>query len=307
MVNNRLAQSLGLQLPSRIDELSFHYLDTPIRLSVKRDDLIHPLVNGNKWRKLASLFDEASEHNALVSVGGAYSNHLLAVASLAKALHLPAYGYIRGDEHRAENTYERWLQQLGMQLLRLPRAAYSDKSALYTRLKTQHPGALLIPEGGHPLPASNRLADLLDEQPLHYEQLLVSGGTGATFLALAAGLAARKLQLPLHGVSVMSQDNFIAELQAKVQAIYPHGLVSPHPEKKRLGKLSPAMLAISKACFIQTGLAPDPIYDAALLLYVYEALKSGKIKPEERCLWIHSGGLPGWSGYPLECQQLFGL
>lgn len=307
MVNSRLAQSLGLQLPSRIDELAFHYLDTPIRLFVKRDDLIHPLVNGNKWRKLAAFFNEASEFNAIVSIGGAYSNHLLAVASLAKTLHLPAYGYIRGDEHRAINTYEHWLQQLGMQLVRIPRAEYSNKSALYNYLKAQYPTALLIPEGGHPLPTNNRLADLLDEQPLHYEHLLVSCGTGATLLALAAGLAARKLQLALHGVSVISQANFINELQAQARAIYPHSHVWPHPEKKRLGKLSTAMLAISKACFTQTGLAPDPIYDAALLLYVYEALKSGKMKPEERCLWIHSGGLPGWSGYNLECQQLFGL
>lgn len=306
-MNSRLAQSLGLQLPSRIDELAFNYLGSEIRLSVKRDDLIHPLVNGNKWRKLAAFVEDIGATNALVSVGGAYSNHLLAVASLAKALRLPSYGYLRGDENRAENTYERWLQQLGMQLIKLPRAEYNDKSLLYPFLKSQHPSALLIPEGGHPLPTTNRLANLLDEQPLHYEHLLVSCGTGATILALAAGLAARKEQLQLHGISVINQVNFIAELQRKLQTIYPHSQVSAHPEKLRLGKLSHAMLAISKACFEQTGLAPDPIYDAALLLYAHEALQSGKIKPEDRCLWVHSGGLPGWSGYPLECQQLFGL
>lgn len=306
-MNSRLAQALGLQLPSRIDELSFNYRGTPIRLFVKRDDLIHPLINGNKWRKLAAFVEDAGSYNALVSVGGAFSNHLLAVASLAKALHLPSYGYLRGDENRPDNTYERWLRQLGMQLIKVPRAEYNNKSALYHFLKSQHSRALLIPEGGHPLPAANRLADLLDEQQLHYQHLLVSCGTGATILALAAGLAARKEQLQLHGISVINQVNFIAELQRKLQTIYPHSQVSAHPEKLRLGKLSHAMLAISKACFEQTGLAPDPIYDAALLLYAHEALQSGKIKPEDRCLWVHSGGLPGWSGYPLECQQLFGL
>jgi 1-aminocyclopropane-1-carboxylate deaminase len=302
-----LAQSLALQVPSRIDTVHFNYQGTHIRLAVKRDDLIHPLINGNKWRKLAAFVEMAPNATSLVSLGGAYSNHLLAVASLAKALGKSSVGYLRGEEQRTENVYERWLRQLGMELIKLPRDRYRDKTKLYATLVEQHPTALLIPEGGHPLPEFNRLADLLDEQPLDYEHLLVSCGTGATFLALAAGLAERNQQLQLHGVSVISQPDFLAELQAKAQSRYGNSTISPHPEKKRLGKLSPAMLAITKACFEQTGLAPDPIYDAALLLYVYEALNSGKIQRQESCLWLHSGGLPGWSGYSLESKQLFSL
>ncbi len=299
--------TLGLQLPSRIDTLQFRYQGTHIRLAVKRDDLIHPLINGNKWRKLAVFVEEAPDWMEMVSVGGAYSNHLLAVASLAKSLGKPSFGYLRGDESRAENNYERWLKQLGMQLFKMPRDRYRDKERLYADLAEQHPTALLIPEGGHPLPENNRVADLLDEQPLNYDHILISCGTGATFLALASGLAARKQQLKLHGVSVISQAAFLEDLQAAAQSRYAHSTLSPHPEKKRLGKLSPAMFAISKACFEQTGLAPDPIYDAALLLYLHNALKSGEIKSEESCLWLHSGGLPGWAGYPSECQELFGL
>jgi 1-aminocyclopropane-1-carboxylate deaminase len=306
-VETDLVRSLGLQLPSRIDVLQFRYLGTNIQLSVKRDDLLHPLINGNKWRKLAAFVEQAPDFESLVSLGGAYSNHLLAVASLAKALDKPSYGYLRGDEHRSENTYERWLRQLGMQLIKLPRETYRDKSSLYAYLSAQHHKALVIPEGGHPLPNPNRLAELLDEQPLPYRHILVSCGTGATVLALAAGLAARKQQMQLHGVSVISNPTFLAELNAQARARYPFSQLSPHPEKIRLGKLSPAMLAISKACYEQTGLAPDPIYDAALLLYIHESLVSGKINSEESCLWLHSGGMPGWSGYPLESKQLFGL
>jgi len=306
-VSTPLAQTFGLQLPSRIDTISFTYLGTQIQLSVKRDDLIHPLVNGNKWRKMSAFITDESGYDSLVSIGGAFSNHLLALASLAKSMGKPSFGYLRGDESRPENSYERWLKQLGMQLVKLSRADYQNKTALYAYLAKQHPSALLLPEGGHPLPSPNNLAALLDEQPLHYEHLLVSCGTGATYLALAAGLATRKQQLQLHGVSVISQPDFISDLLAQAQRIYPNSSLSPHPEKKRLGKMSTDMLAISKACFSQTGLAPDPIYDAALLLYVHAVVKSGKVKPHDRTLWLHSGGLPGWSGYSSECQQLFSL
>lgn len=299
-----------LLYPTRIEQLSFNYLGITLQLRVKRDDLIHPLINGNKWRKLAAhlLASDLAPGQTIASVGGAYSNHLLAVAALGKMLGLRTYGFVRGDEMRTANPYDHWLQQLNMQLVRLPRAMYRDKHLCYGYIKTNYPDVQLIPEGGHPLPSHQPLAALLDEQAFDYQHLYVSCGTGATLLALAAGLAERQQDhLRLHGVSVEKKPENITELASKTLALHANSKVYHSPSGRHFGHLTPEMLAISKACFEQTGIAPDPIYDALVLLQIYQNHQNGSHQANDKILWLHSGGLPGWVGYPLKCQELFGL
>jgi 1-aminocyclopropane-1-carboxylate deaminase/D-cysteine desulfhydrase-like pyridoxal-dependent ACC family enzyme len=158
------------------------------------------------------------------------------------------------------------------------------------------------------LPSHETLAALLDEQASDYQHLYVSCGTGATFLALAAGLSQRQLNhIRLHGISVEKKPENITTLASQALALHGNSLIYPSPSGRHFGQLTPEMLAISKACFEQKGIAPDPIYDALVLLQIYQNQQKGLHQAHEEILWLHSGGLTGWAGYPSKCHELFGL
>src|ERR1700744_5937183 len=107
--------------------------DKGIAVFIKRDDLIHPIISGNKWRKLKYLLKRAQAENKtrLVTFGGAYSNHLLATAAASAKFGFKATGIVRGEE--VENDTLFLCKLHGMNLLFVDRESYRDKQALYNK------------------------------------------------------------------------------------------------------------------------------------------------------------------------------
>ena len=98
-----------------------------LKVFIKRDDLIHPIISGNKWRKLKYLLREAQAQNKthLVTFGGAYSNHIMAVAAAGKDLGIKTIGIIRGDElDETSNPALSFASQCGMKLFFVSREEY---------------------------------------------------------------------------------------------------------------------------------------------------------------------------------------
>lgn len=288
-----------------IEEVAFSFNGIELQLSVQRNDLIHPLISGNKWRKLQAFVEQESQ--GLMSFGGAWSNHLLAIAALGRMLDKPTVGWIRGDESRKVNHYERWLQQLGMKLHYLSREEYKDKAACQQKVRMLYPNFQLIPEGGEPQPHFAAFDNWLEEIPLHFSHFLLSCGSGATLIGMCKALQLRPREVQLVGIHAVNMSKEINRLTAASQAIWPNAQVIGSPDGKRFGKLSPKRFAMSKAFFEQTGIAPDPVYDASVLLWYAQAVFEGQIPHGSKVLWLHSGGITGWAGYASECQELFGL
>lgn len=292
-------------LSSHIEAVVFSFDGCNIALQVLRDDLIHPLISGNKYRKLQAFVKE--EAAGYVSFGGAWSNHLLAVAALARLQGVSSVGYIRGDEHRPLNLYESWLKQLGMKLHHLSRKQYADKDALYAICNIKHPQFQCIPEGGHPQPNGLAFDHWVGDIPANTDHLFLSCGTGASMLGLAAALHRAKRKTKIWGISAINAPKFLQKLQTDVSLLHPNALVMGSPAGQRFGKNNEHELALAKAFFEQTGIAPDPVYDSRVLAVLVEQFQLGQIKAADRVLWLHSGGMTGWAGYPSECHELFGL
>ncbi len=292
-------------LSSHLEAVVFSFHDLSIPLLVQRDDQLHPLLSGNKYRKLQAFAKEDAA--GYVSFGGAWSNHLLAVAALARMQGVPSIGYIRGNEPRPTNLYEVWLKQLGMEIRHLSRAHYAHKAAMYAEAQAAHPTFQCIPEGGHPQPNGKAFDLWLQEIPEHTDHVLLSCGTGATLLGLAAAMQRAKRKTKLWGISAINSPKFIENLLAEVSALYPQAKVEQSLAGQRFGKNSSHELALAKAFFEQTGIAPDPVYDSRVLGVLVEQFKNGKLSAADRILWLHSGGITGWAGYPSECHNLFGL
>lgn len=165
-----------------------------VRLLLKRDDLVHPEIPGNKWRKLLPNLQAAAEggHRTVLTFGGAYSNHLRATAAAGRLLGLRTIGVVRGDElaDRPLNPSLARCAADGMRLHFVSRAAYRRRAdpAWVAALHRRFGDFLPVPEGGSNAAAVRGCAELGRELRGRTDVAAVACGTGGTLAGLAAGL-----------------------------------------------------------------------------------------------------------------------
>nr|WP_203616251.1 pyridoxal-phosphate dependent enzyme [Streptomyces sp. SID13726] len=183
------------RLPSPVQELSDpRFTRHGLRLLLKRDDLIHPELIGNKWRKLAPNLTAAAGRT-VVTFGGAYSNHLRATAAAGRLLGLPTVGVVRGDElaDRPLNPSLARCAADGMRLHFVDRSTYRRKTEPATLARVLHAAdadsAYVVPEGGSNALAVRGCRALGEELSGHADVVAVACGTGGTLAGLAAGLS----------------------------------------------------------------------------------------------------------------------
>ncbi|KUN56234.1 1-aminocyclopropane-1-carboxylate deaminase [Streptomyces avermitilis] len=187
-----------------------------VRLLLKRDDLIHPDLIGNKWRKLAPNL-RAAAGRPLVTFGGAYSNHLRATAAAGRLLGLATIGVVRGQElaDRPLNPSLTRCAADGMRLHFVDRSTYRRKTepgtlaAILRAVAAED--AYVVPEGGSNSPAVRGCRALGEELRGHADVVALACGTGGTLAGLAAGLGPGQRAL---GVPVLKGDFLTAEVTA---------------------------------------------------------------------------------------------
>ncbi|MFK0042948.1 1-aminocyclopropane-1-carboxylate deaminase/D-cysteine desulfhydrase [Streptomyces sp. NPDC090741] len=196
-----------------------------VRLLVKRDDLVHPELPGNKWRKLAPNLRAAVEGGfpGVVTFGGAYSNHLRATAAAGRLLGMETVGIVRGDElaGRPLNDSLARCAAEGMRLHFVTRSEYRRKAepqVLARLLAGAGAGSsYVVPEGGSNALALEGCAELGRELRGLSDVVAVACGTGGTLAGLAAGLAPGQRAL---GVPVLSGEFLGAEIRSLQEAAF---------------------------------------------------------------------------------------
>ncbi len=275
---------------------------------VKRDDLNHPLVQGNKLRKLKYNLQAAQQQacHTLVTFGGAYSNHLLATAYAAKQCGFKSIGVVRGNE--LANQPGIWsetlsnCQQFGMQLKFVSRADYRLKSASepFSQIWSELDRPFLIPEGGSNQLAIKGVAELVNEiaeqchpPPSH---LICPLGTGGTLAGLALGVAQQNWECKVVGVAVLKGlhsvksdlDQWLVEVDKKVDCT-----VLDDFHGGGYAKNTPELIRFSIAFAQQHGFKLDKIYNSKSFYALAQLLKNQQITAKDRPLIIHTGGLQG--------------
>jgi 1-aminocyclopropane-1-carboxylate deaminase len=210
---------LGLALPSPLVQLDSPRLDRHgVRLFLKRDDLIHPDIPGNKWRKLKYNLSAAHAEGAstLLTFGGAYSNHLRAVAAAAAHCGFRSIGVVRGEPHEPLNEVLRFARDRGMRLTYLDRASYRRKTApeLLARLRQRFGDFFLIPEGGSNAAALPGCAELVGEISVGFDVICCPCGTGGTLAGIATALAPGQRAL---GFAALKGADFLLEDVPRLQ------------------------------------------------------------------------------------------
>jgi 1-aminocyclopropane-1-carboxylate deaminase len=267
-----------------------------IRLLVKREDLNHPQVSGNKWWKLLYNLEEARRlgKRTLLTFGGAYSNHIYATAAAARELGFRSIGIIRGEEAEPLNATLQFARQQGMQLQYISREEYRQKdSAEFQRqLYRQFGDVYVIPEGGTnalAIRGCKEFARVLSEISFDYACLAV--GTGGTMAGLIEGLNADKR---IVGVSVLKGDFLTAEVDRlsghkaadkwSILTDYHHG---------GYAKTTLELLAFMQRMVQEHDLPLDQVYTAKLMWAVMREVECGVFDRGATVLAIHTGGLQG--------------
>src|SRR5476649_1048630 len=134
-----------------------------LKVFIKRDDLIHPIISGNKWRKLKYILKQAQTDNKnhLITFGGAYSNHLLATAAAAAKFGFKSTGIVRGEHVNNDTLFLCRLH--GMNLLFTDRESYKNKYALFAQLFQHDPLAFFVDEGGASEEGARGCSELVNE------------------------------------------------------------------------------------------------------------------------------------------------
>lgn len=292
------------RLPSPLCEVfDFRLTRHGVRLWLKRDDLIHPEVPGNKWRKLKYNLVAAREAgaNRLLTFGGAYSNHLRATAAAGHALGLDTVGVVRGDElaHRPLNPGLAFATSRGMRLVFVDRATYRAKHtpAVVADLLAAYGPAYVLPEGGSNEAAVRGCAELpgeLDRQWGQsgdaYDVVCVGVGTGGTLAGIAAGLppgrraigfAALKGDFLADAVADLGRRTYgVAGDNWRVENGFHHG---------GYARRTPALDAFTTDFARRHDFTPEPVYVAKMLFGVFELLDRGAFAPGTRIVAVVTG------------------
>ncbi|MFD0740877.1 1-aminocyclopropane-1-carboxylate deaminase/D-cysteine desulfhydrase [Phytohabitans flavus] len=192
-----------------------------VRLHLKRDDLIHPEIPGNKWRKLKYNLAAAREqgHRTLLTFGGAYSNHIRAVAAAGRYFGFATIGVIRGEERLPLNPTLAYATECGMRLVYLDRTAYRTKAdpQVIAGLRRSFGDFYLVPEGGSNALAVRGCAELPAEIPFAFDHICCPIGTGGTLAGIALGLTDGQHAT---GFSALKGGDFLANEVRRLQAEY---------------------------------------------------------------------------------------
>ncbi len=273
-----------------------------VQLHIKREDQLHPEVSGNKWRKLKYniLQAKAEGVRAVLTFGGAYSNHIAATAAAAKLHQLNSIGIIRGEEHQPLNTTLHLATENGMELIYVSREAYRTKEAVLTSLGYAGGEVYVIPEGGSNALAVKGCAEILSEEEIAaYEYFAVACGTGGTLAGILAALNHRKQALgfpALKGGSFLK--NEVDELTKQHSGkLYHNFQLVPDYHFGGYAKWKPELIEFINRFRQEQGIPLDPVYTGKMLFGLFDMIEKNRFKPGTQILAIHTGGLQGIAGF----------
>ncbi|WP_309056255.1 pyridoxal-phosphate dependent enzyme [Streptomyces sp.] len=271
-----------------------------LTLLLKREDLIHPDLPGNKWRKLA-LNLRAAAGRPVLTFGGAYSNHLRATAAAGRLLGFPTLGIVRGDElaGRPLNPSLARCVADGMRLEFTDRATYRAKgdprtlAALLARVRAPE-DTYVVPEGGSNALAVEGCRELGRELAGAADVVAVAVGTGGTLAGLAAGLAPGQRAL---GVPVLKGGFLGGEVRALQTAAFggPRGdwTLDERFHGGGYARTDPALEAFAQDFEARHELAIERLYVAKMLFGVLTLAEEGAFPPGTRVAAVVTGGPDG--------------
>lgn len=275
-----------------------------IEFFVKRDDLIHSEISGNKWRKLkySILHTEQQKFEGILTFGGAFSNHLVATAAACQMKNLRSIGIVRGEElTKDSNDTLKRCAQYGMELHFVSRADYAfrNERMYQEELTTKFPSMYIVPEGGANYLGIIGCSEILSETSNDFDVVVVAQGTTTTSAGLLMSLPQKS---KLWAVPVLKGFNALAEMKSLYgYSAFDMETISDWLSKMEVledyhfggyGKYTFDLLDFIESFYNETNIPLDPVYTAKAVFALFKEIELRDIQ-NKRILFVHTGGIQG--------------
>ena len=270
-----------------------------ISMTMKREDLLHPHISGNKWRKLKYNLRDVDRHQfaGIATFGGAYSNHLVATARAGRLMQLPTWGFVRGDElaHQPLNPTLDYCVQQGMQLVFLSRSAYAQKEASpqVQTICAKHT-LFLLPEGGTNPLAVKGCEEIITAADAAFDTVCCAVGTGGTLKGILNSLHSHQQAM---GFVTVNDATVTHALTQHAQERQRELTLIPAYATSRYGTLTNDEVAFINDFTQKTKIPLDPIYTGKMLFGIFASIERHQWTGGKNVLMIHTGGLQGIAGF----------
>lgn len=281
-----------IQIPTPLEKIEEElFREKGVKVYVKRDDLTHPFISGNKFRKLKYNLMEAEKQgkDRLLTFGGAYSNHLSAFAFACREFGFKGKAVVRGEELNENSSPTlAFAHSMGVELEFVSREAYRDKERLSAEFAADF---FIIPEGGSNALAVQGVAELIRETG-SFDYLLTACGTGGTLAGLISGAPQGAA---VTGVSVLKNGDFLKEEVSKL-------LSGPFPDNAALltgyhfggyARYTEELLDFIRSFEARHGILLEQVYTGKMFYAFYDLLRNDFFRPGSEVVLLHTGGLQG--------------
>lgn len=301
---------MQLLIPSPTVRINLSLFDEfGLSVYMKRDDLIHPVISGNKYRKLHYNLHHAiqAKKETILTFGGAYSNHIAATATAASIFGLNSIGIIRGEDADLTNSTLSGAISNGMQIIRISREEYATKEEpIYLEhLHERFPNTHIIPEGGSNYLGVNGCLEILKEVKEEIDYILCAVGTGTSLAGLAASLLPNQKILAFPAIKggqyleqnvrdllnfTLMDQSWTQEIMSKIEWIHDYSFGG-------FAKINDELINFKNSFLNTTTIELDLVYTAKMIYGFYDLISKNKFKHGSQILIYHSGGLQGNVGF----------
>ena len=272
-------------------------LNKNIQLFLKREDLIHHEISGNKYWKLFyninNYLEKSTENPLIITFGGAFSNHISAVAALGKKSGIKTLGIIRGEELEdrwQQNPTLNFAHKNGMDFQFMTREIYQDKKSLTENFEKEFPNALIIPEGGTNKLAVEGIKHMLNDETKSFDYLCTAVGTGGTVAGISKFAEENQKVLGFKVVDDNSLYDKVSELSGKKN----FELIEAHDGS--YGKITDENIRFINDFSEKFRIQLDPIYNGKMMKKIFEMIHENYFPENSKILAFHTGGLQGIEG-----------
>lgn len=266
-----------------------------VEVYIKRDDLIHPVISGNKWRKLKYYIEEyfTNGYDAILTFGGSYSNHLDAYAEVCNQLNIQGYYGMQRVPQDKHSTLKR-AEAKGIEILKIEKKLWNESQDFWS--KQFNKKMLVIPMGGSGRLGQKGCGEIIESLPDWYTVICVGVGSGTTL----RGLLTEEFQKNIMGFYPHPK---IDELNKRLLIKHPNLLLFGHPTK--FGKISSDLIEFGRDFYLSHHIVLDPIYTLKMMNTIDQKIAADNFEKESKIICIHSGGLQGWQGMQEQNQISF--
>ncbi len=288
-----------IRFPEIQAEVQFIQKQNGTELHVLREDKIHPVISGNKFRKLKYNLEEFSKgnYNSILTFGGAYSNHILAVAAAGKELGFKTVGVIRGEEliHKInDNPTLTFAQNCGMEFKFVSRENYRNKSnpEFSEELRSEFGNSYLLPEGGTNDLAVQGCEEILGKHTENFDFICCAVGTGGTVSGI---INSAKDHQQILGFPALKDSDFLKD-EIKKYTIRSNWELVRQFHFGGYGKACEELINFTNNFKQKFEIGLDPVYTGKMMFGIMKLIKENYFPAGSRILAIHTGGIQGIEG-----------